>query len=50
MNELIQSAKKMQEMEGSSSIGVGIGFDPGAGFRGENVYSRGALSAASCPQ
>jgi len=28
MNELIQSAQKMQEMEGPNFIGVGIGFDP----------------------
>ena len=28
LHELVQSAKKMQEMEGANFIGVGIGFDP----------------------
>jgi len=28
MNDVVQSAKKMQEMQGPTFIGVGIGFDP----------------------
>ena len=50
MNELIQSAKKMQEMEGPSFIGVGIGFDPKQDSARENVYSGGRRARRQAAQ